>query len=389
MSARKPCPHCGFEDTFGLDVCPKCDQPLNQPYQEEQARPFLFQFVPFLLVLGFVLYPYLKKQFPALEKKVDPGAYTERQADRLFEQKQYKEAIKRYKTSLTQGTLFSKRRGGRERGMVHYKLALCHVYLKQSALAIKHGEAALKAYPSWRSPLAYQMLLYLYSVGKQEAKIDALAKRYKKKFGKGSQTYIELGNSYGRIRSFQKALALYKEGLKKYPKHPALLGGYAWTIALDRSTNKKQLKHALTYAERANKLTRGKRFAILNTLAELHMRLGDTKKALSYAKEGVKRALRRHKKVAKMRLKSLQHAAMLGAFKHAHRRPAPPRRSTPASRPTTVTALAQPRPASRPASKPTVRLVPLRKIPRLRFPPVPIPKGKAHRRSRRLLAPPQ
>ena len=412
------------------------ETPHQEVIPEEPNRRF-FHIILFALLLLFVLFPYLKQQFPALEKRVDKANYLERQGDQEFEQKTYKKAIQAYLDSLKSGTLFSTLRGKVERSRVHYKLALCNLHLKNQKQAIVHAEKTIALNPNWQMPLPYEMLLFLYNKTHQLVQLYRIAQLYQTKFSTKWRTWAMLGNTFTQMGLFKKAISYYQKGLKKIPQNAGLLGGLARAIMFSAGADKKLLLKALQLAEQAQKISKGQSFGILDTLAELYLRLKQPKKALKFAKQGVQITIKKPRlhNIAKKRLTKIQKAIKEGQsqtyfivkitssrknltkkhkapIKKSHvttdkKKALATTKKVVKAKPTSKKLKAKPT-SKKLKQKPTTRRVLLRgqkknqatsrpnktKIqkpltPRYRphFIPVPIPKKKSHGRSRHLISP--
>ncbi len=377
--------------------------------ESEIRRNRIISIIIFAFLLLFALFPYLKRQFPALEKQIDPAAYSEHQGDRFFEKQRYAQAKKAYLRSLKQGSFFSKKRNPQDRSRVHYKIALCNLHLKEEDKAIHHAERSIALNSGWTVPVPYEMLLFLYNKKQRRKDILRIAQLYQKIFPKEWRTYFMIGNSFTQLGDFKLALNYFKKGLKEAPNNPYLLGGLARAMMFMAQQNPTKLHKSLKIAQKAYNLGNNKSFGLTDTLAEIHLRLKHPKKALFYAKKGielVKKNPALHK-IALQRLALIQQAIThqryqtyfvlqkkLSPSKTSSSHPSPQQRhphttSQPSRILPKITSLSphQKQPiSSQPTTTPTRNTMKKNTF-RPQFQPVPLPQKEFHKRSKHPILP--
>lgn len=92
-------------------------------------------------------------------------------------------------------------------------------------------------------------------------------------------------------KDYKAGYALVKELTEgPYASDANTLNGYAWALLDDEGIETRDFGLALTIAKKANRVSKGKDYAILDTLARAHFETGDPKKAAEVQSKSIKMA---------------------------------------------------------------------------------------------------
>jgi tetratricopeptide (TPR) repeat protein len=162
------------------------------------------------------------------------------------------------------------------------------IYLKQKEYpkAEKHFKAAIEASPDWDRPHYSLVALYAQTSRLQEA-ADNLQEMYVKN-PRSVRTGFTLCVLYQELGQYEKAIALLEDLVVKYPDVVTINNNLAYLYA-EHVPGGERLKKALEYAHKA--LTRAPdNPQVLDTVAWVEFKSGNTDKAMKYADSAAKLA---------------------------------------------------------------------------------------------------
>lgn len=390
------CPKCGHTENAGLMECANCGHSLYEraPETPDRRIHYVIQALLFVVVLGMVAYPYLKRSFPALEGWVEPAVKHMKQGDRFFKEYMWREALIAYKRA-------SKKRGlmtylfaaayKRRTSLMHYKMSICSLRMRQLPQAIQYARTSIKLTPQWILP--YEVLLRLHSFQQDLPGFRRTAQMTGKRFPRQWRVWMMIGRGYSELHANKEAVAAYEAGRRLRPKHPQLLNNLAWALLEQKKVTQAQKERALKLAKEATKRTHSNDFTTLATLAKAQASLKQYKEARQHLKKAIKLAKEtqtRHKNsldphrqqmTTQAIEKMSQNLILLNRILSPTPVPSVPPTPAPTSRPQPTPMAATPA-TSRPTTRPLVRLLPM--LPRRR---IILPKATPHKRSHQLLLP--
>lgn len=196
---------------------PPENQDLHQSWYQEEAphrsrRKFwIFQLCLFLTALSIGVYPYLKKQFPVLEKLLQPATYYQRLGHESFQQNYYQQAIDHYHKALQVGGFLGALKKT-ERAIAYYQIARGHAYLRQYDRAIRYASQAQLQHPDWLP--AYALVLELYTQLQQHDRFEQLTKTLARQFPQNWQAWLLQGNGHLHFQQEKQATAAYQQAIR-------------------------------------------------------------------------------------------------------------------------------------------------------------------------------
>lgn len=224
--------------------------PAETWYKEEDLTPsrpkFWFaQLCLLLLALSIGLYPYLKKQFPGIERFFQPASYHQHQGHRHFQNRYYRQAIEDYHKALELGGIWGGLRG-MERIATYYQIAQSHAYLHQYSRAIHYAIQAQRLRPDWLP--AYGLVVELYTQLQRQDQFARMTKILSVRFPDNWQAWLMQGNGYLHFKQEKKAIQAYQQAIRSLDQQMRNITPEAssyTTLAKKKTELLSQLQHLL------------------------------------------------------------------------------------------------------------------------------------------------